>query len=99
LEIRSEIDQGGKGFAIGKEGIPVNVRKDFISDTKTVRPNQPAIFRDTTTIGYAPAGHLLAVRGTTQHKPLDGEQLGSRRNFDFCLPADASPIEDDCLLR
>src|SRR5262249_61176197 len=79
-------------------GLPLKVRKGLIRDAKAVRPDQPTIFLDAPSIGYMAADYLLAMRGATQHKPLKGEQLRSGRNFDFCLPAKACPIEDDCFL-
>jgi len=41
----------------------------------------------------------LAVRRAAEHDPLEGEQLGSGRQFDFCLAAKACAIEADCFLR
>jgi hypothetical protein len=80
-------------------GIEIALLDPAASGTKAVCPDEPSVFLDAPAIGYVSADHLLAVRGATQHEPLKGKQLGSGRNFDFCLPAKAPPIEDDCFLR
>src|SRR4029077_8824358 len=95
VEMRPEIDERCDGFAIRQQGLPVEVRKRLIRGAEAVRPDQPTVFLDAPAIVYVPTDHLLAVRGATQHKPLEGKQLGSGRKDDFRLPAKASPIEDD----
>jgi hypothetical protein len=66
---------------------------------EAVRPDQPTVVLDAPAVGYVSAGHSLAVCGATQHQPLEGKQLSSRRKFDLCLSDEAAAIEDDCLLR
>jgi hypothetical protein len=66
-----------------RQSLPVKVRKRLIRSAEAVRPDQPTIFLDAPAIGYMSADHLLAVCSTTQHKPLKGQQLRSRRQFDF----------------
>src|SRR4029077_9079946 len=82
-----------------KQRFPVKVTKYLIRDAEAVCPDQPTVFLDAPAIGYVSTDHLLAVCGTTQHKPLKGKQLSSRKKFDFCFPAKTSRIEDDCFLR
>jgi hypothetical protein len=99
VETGPEIDERSNGSAMRKQRLPVKVRKYLIGDEKVVRPDQPIVFLDAPAIVNMPASHLLAVCGTTQHEPLKGKQLRSRRKFDICLSAKASPIEDDRFLR
>src|SRR5260370_28653284 len=77
----------------------MQMRKHPVRDAEGVRPDQPGVFLDTPAISYIPADYLLAVRGATKHKPLQGKQLRSGRKFDISLPAQASAVEDDGFLR
>jgi hypothetical protein len=51
----------------------MKVRERFVRGPEAVRPDQSAVFLDTPAIIYVPADHLLAVRGTAQHKALKGQ--------------------------
>src|SRR5882672_12595696 len=77
----------------------MNVRKRLVRRAESVCPDQPSIFLDTPAFAYVSASDLLAMCDTPQHKRFQGKQLRSRRKFDFCLAAEACPIEDDCFLR
>ena len=91
VETRSEIDERSNRLAIRKQGLSVKVRKHLVGDAEAVRPDQPAVFLDAPAIGYVPADHLLAVRGASQHEPLESKQLRPRRELDFCRPAEGVP--------
>src|SRR5262249_48904059 len=75
------------------------MRKYPVGDTEAICPDQPVVFLDAPTIRYVAAGNLLAARSTTQHKPLEGQQLRPGRKLDFRLAVETSPIEYDCFLR
>src|SRR5262249_59597016 len=94
-----EIDERCEGFAIRQQGFPVEMGKYVLADAEAVRPDQSTVFFDAPTVCYMAANDLLAVGGTTQHEPLEGQQLRSGRQLNFRLAAEASPIEHDCFLR
>ena len=76
----------------------MQVRQGLVRSAEAVGPDQPAVSLHAPAIGYVSARYLLAVRRTSQHEPLESQQLRPTRELDFRRSDKASPIEEDCFL-
>src|SRR6202040_3189776 len=98
VEVRSKVDERSKRLAIRKESLSMQVRKGLVRSAEAIGPDQPAVSLHAPAIGYVSARYLLAVRRTSQHEPLESQQLRPMSELDFRRPAEARPIEEDCFL-